>query len=170
MDVNIKWELLLLEKKFLDRKYKVVQPEFDKFYYSHKLVRDISTKNIDEEQVKKLPEKYSKLFRKICLLTHPDKIQNNNRISKIFEKCSNAKTSVCIHDIVICADKLGIDVSEDIRKDAIFSLEKEISEKKSSYWYYWSYSDEYKKVIESLFEDFSSDKKEICDKLLIKNC
>lgn len=117
----------------------------EKEHYSNK---DSDEKEIEELEKKKLPGKYKKLFRKIVVKSHPDKIKEGSSEKEILELKEIYETTVEAYDIgeptpiIVCAIKLDIDVSdfeediEEIQK-ACDEIETFIDKMQStSAWYY----------------------------------
>ena len=101
-----------------------------------------------EPEKRKLDDKYKKLFRKIVIKSHPDKIKNEVSEKEFLELKEIYETTVEAYDIgeptpiIVCAVKLDIDVSdfeEDIQEiqDACDEIESFIEKMQStSAWYY----------------------------------
>ena len=88
----------------------------------------------DKPEKKELPPKYKKLFRKIVIKSHPDKIRGDITEKERLELKDIYETTVEAYDLgepvpmIVCAVKLEIDVSnfeEDIKEieDACKELE-----------------------------------------------
>ncbi len=102
----------------------------------------------DKPEKKQLPSKYKKLFRKIVVKSHPDKIKDDVSEKEKLKLKDIYETTVEAYDLgepvpmIVCAVKLEIDVTdfeEDVKEieNACKSIEEWIETiQKSSAWYY----------------------------------
>lgn len=107
-------------------------------------------KNKDKEKKEELNNNFKKLFRKISLLTHPDKTQNEES-REILEDAVEAKKSKNAGGLTSIAHDLKIDLSNldydsiDLLEESIKKSEQEILNIHNSYPWVWFYAPENKK-------------------------
>jgi hypothetical protein len=107
-------------------------------------------KNVNEEEKEELNNNFKKLFRKISLLTHPDKTQDEDS-RDILEDAVEAKKSKDTSSLTSIAHDLKIDLSNldydsiDLLEESIKKSEQEILNIHNSYPWAWYYAPENKK-------------------------
>lgn len=107
-------------------------------------------KNSDKEDKEELNNNFKKLFRKISLLTHPDKTQDEDS-RDILENAVEAKKSKDAGGLTSIAHDLKIDLSDldydsiDLLEESIQKSEQEIVKIHNSYPWAWYYAPENKK-------------------------
>lgn len=91
-----------------------------------------SSKSLNEDLSKKIhPEWAKKIFRKIAMITHPDKTSNPEKDSKLFLRASNSFSSGDYEDVLSIAIELAIPLDLETPVLGIM-LQKKISATKSS--------------------------------------
>ena len=74
-----------------------------------------STKNVSEfvqlTEAPVLPDDLRKLWKKIALVTHPDKTGNNQRLTRLYRRASDAVKTSSAQELVQIAVELGIESS-----------------------------------------------------------
>ena len=118
-------------------------------------------KDLEEEKKKELNDNFKKLFRKISILTHPDKTQDESS-REILENAVEAKksqdsgslTSIA-HDLKIDLSNLDYESIEDL-EESIKKSEEEIFNIHNSYPWKWHYSPINKKtsILTSFIENY----------------
>ena len=107
-------------------------------------------KNLEEENKKELNGNFKKLFRKISILTHPDKTKDESS-REILEDAVEAKKSKDASGLTSIAHDLKIDLSnldyESIEhiEESIKKSEEDISNMHNSYPWKWYYASKNKK-------------------------
>lgn len=107
-------------------------------------------KNIKEEEKEELNNNFKKLFRKISVLTHPDKTKNEDS-RDILEGAVEAKKAKDAGGLTSIAHDLKIDLSSldydsiDSLEESIKNSEQEIFNIHNSYPWAWYYASENKK-------------------------
>jgi len=148
-DLREKLRLLNKNYKTLEEEFKIKTLEFEKKFIEilkksnikkeTAIKEDTNNKNIDEKKYIK------KLFKKISLMTHPDKV-NDIKKNDIFNNSNNAKDELNLMELVNDAEKLNINFKE-LDKDNIYTKDyifekiiektKKINKIKTSLVYHW---------------------------------
>lgn len=109
-----------------------------------------SVKDKKQEEKKELRDDFKSLFRKISILTHPDKTQDENS-REILQEAVEAKKSKDASSLTSLAHDLKIDLSSlnyksiDALESSIHDSEKEILNIHNSYPWLWYFSSKNKK-------------------------
>lgn len=100
---------------------------------------EISSKNTNEflqlAEVPVLPEDLRKLWKKIALMTHPDKTGNNPRLTRLYRRASDAVKTSSAQELVQIAVELGIEspaINREITLAALLALQVNLFTKISS--------------------------------------
>lgn len=98
-----------------------------------------SSENTDEfvrlTEAPVLPEHLRKLWKKIALVTHPDKTGNNPRLTGLYRRASNAVKASSAQELVQIAVELGIEsptINREVTLAALLGLQSNLSMKLSS--------------------------------------
>ena len=126
---------------------------------------DNSEQQADQSSKKSHPDWIKKLYRKIAIATHPDKMQKNasDKIkAKLLEMYTKSKIALESYDymtVVILASDIDIDIPEkDVAGSGIIdtkhkSLASDISSLKQSVYWQWAHSTSEQK--ENILKDFA---------------
>lgn len=112
----------------------------------------------DVEMVNKLdlPDNIKSIYRKIVMITHPDKNNNNNLYNDFYKKTIDAKNNNDISEILYIAYKLNLDDIYDVEEQYFDDIKSKINDLKNrsdginmnSFWiWYHTDNDKLKKIM-----------------------
>jgi|MDSW01.1.fsa_nt_gb hypothetical protein len=147
-----KYEYLQEELDFIEEELSLMDGEFKNLIInSGYTFKSSDKKSISGETTTEinpnLPQKYKKLFRKMVVKCHPDKLnkeEDNSELIDIYDKVINAQEQGDLGKLVMLAIKLDVDVKDfesdvEIIKNSCDKLNQQIiTHTNSSIWYWYN--------------------------------
>lgn len=121
-------------------------------------IDDIETENINKDNTNNLPQDIKTIYRKIVMITHPDKNKGNDLYKEYYRKAVEAKNNNDKPELLFIAYKLNIDELYNMDEEHFGSIKRKIKEMEmisnninyNSYWiWYHTDNQQLKRVMSS---------------------
>ncbi|NBU34432.1 hypothetical protein EB118_17645 [bacterium] len=165
---NLELKRYLARYNYLETEYEWTKQEFEEYnrrfleeYYSETELKEYKESHLGASQSpvvseecsgesggKELPHGIRGVYRRLTLLTHPDKVKGK---SELFRRLQRAYNESNVIEILRIAGELGVKIDLDVKEvrpvfeTVIGRLEKEISDLKQTLAWHWAHATEEEK-------------------------